>query len=156
MNPQQSSSYPPEKGNTNWSNDQQSAPYNPATYGRAPSPLPQDRAEEGTLVLVDENGNQVGALGEHINVAGVVPGSQGLFPTLSRAHYSMLEHTLTTLKQILWRLILVEPMASSLFVTHILIPLVDKTFRTTYCMDYATFGFFAFSYIVIVLNVFVF
>lgn len=51
--------------------------YNPSAW---PTPPPQDREEEGTLVLVDENGNQVGALGEHISVAGVVPGSHGVYP----------------------------------------------------------------------------
>lgn len=62
----------------NWSNDnkntQQVAPYDPSRWA---TPPPQgDRVDEGNLILVDENGNQVGALGEHINVAGVVPGSQ--------------------------------------------------------------------------------
>lgn len=61
-----------------WSSDnkntQQVAPYDPSRWA---TPPPQgDRAGEGTLILVDENGNQVGGLGEHINVAGVVPGSQ--------------------------------------------------------------------------------
>ena len=72
--------YPSEKGEMNWSN-QSPKPhpaYDPSTWG-AP---PQDRAVEGTLVLVDaETGNQVGTLGEHINVADVVPGSDGLCPT---------------------------------------------------------------------------
>lgn len=59
----------------NWSNDSKSQPpkYDPSRYGTPPPPQNQD--PEGTLILVDENGQQVGALGEHINVAGVVPGS---------------------------------------------------------------------------------
>ena len=81
MDHSRSSTYPPEKGSMDWSNDnkntQQVAPYDPSRWA---TPPPQgDRVGEGTLVLVDENGNQVGALGEHINVAGVVPGSQGSF-----------------------------------------------------------------------------
>ena len=62
----------------------------PANYGAHPAydpaawtAPPQDRAEEGTLVLVDENGNQVGALGEHISVTGVVPGSHGSLSSTS-------------------------------------------------------------------------
>ncbi|RPB20559.1 hypothetical protein L211DRAFT_517593 [Terfezia boudieri ATCC MYA-4762] len=73
-----SNTSPPEKGGMTWSSDnkntQQVAPYDPSRWA---TPPPQgDRAGEGTLILVDENGNQVGGLGEHINVAGVVPGSQ--------------------------------------------------------------------------------
>ncbi|KAF8427670.1 senescence-associated protein-domain-containing protein [Tirmania nivea] len=79
-----SNACPPEKGGMIWSNDNsntlQRAPYDPSRWA-TPSPQ-EDRAgertslAEGTLVLVDENGNQVGVLGEHINIADVVPGSQ--------------------------------------------------------------------------------
>ena len=56
-------------------NTQHVPPYDPSRWA---TPPPQgDRGGEGTLVLVDENGNQVGSLGEHINVAGVVPGIHG-------------------------------------------------------------------------------
>ena len=65
----------------------------PSNYGAYPAydpsvwtPPPQDCAEGGTLVLVDENGNQVGALGEHINVTGVVPGSSGSYSLLLTYH----------------------------------------------------------------------
>ncbi|KAI5795396.1 senescence-associated protein-domain-containing protein [Peziza echinospora] len=48
--------------------------YDPSAYGTIKHP--QD-GQGGTLVLYDmENGNQVGELGEHIQVSGVSPGSQ--------------------------------------------------------------------------------
>lgn len=87
----------------NWSNDnkntQQAAPYDPSRW--ATPPLQGDRAGEGTLVLVDENGNQVGALGEHINVAGVVPGSQG--PYFSYFEACLFQANQRSLQN-LWRL----------------------------------------------------
>ena len=49
--------------------------YDPSTYGAHNH---QQDGRGGTLVLFDmENGNQVGELGERIQVSGVAPGSQG-------------------------------------------------------------------------------
>ncbi|KAF8473217.1 senescence-associated protein-domain-containing protein [Kalaharituber pfeilii] len=79
MDHPRSNSFPLEKQNTNWSNDNPSghAPYNPNDWATPPPQRGEGQAEEGTLILVDlENGQQVGSLGEHINVSGVVPGSQ--------------------------------------------------------------------------------